>query len=411
MKKAAQAHRSSGAARDGEMNALIRKDSSISSSCVLCSPTENTCSDCQLSLQRMSSAVRTAVTIAVGCIFGIAIYKSSVYRVDILRAQFSFRCNVMLKVFLSGTAVSTMVLAILHRISDPNVLKAETGALKNRFGAPAVILGGMCLGTGMFLSGACPGTLAAQLGSGNIAKGSVTLLGALTAVAFVTLFDKRLRTFVEWGNFTKGHPNRLTVSGMLYGDSDDARVNTGVILAMVLALVVGLVDFLSPGFGELQPTDVIGQWNPIVCGIIIGSLQLPLMLVCGSTVGSSGAYSVLLGCLALPCRKILPAKIFDSLNSPLQLVYLASAALVVLVAAHEFSNRLRTAPFPYAPEELQLWQSYVGGFLALFGSRLAGGCTSGHGISGAGYLRVKSYLAVASMFGGGCLTAYIMQHV
>lgn len=316
----------------------------------------------------------------------------------------------MLKVFLSGTAVSTMMLAILHGAGDPNVLKAETSALKNRFGAAAVIFGGMCLGVGMYLSGACPGTLAAQIGAGNIAKGAMTLSGALVAVAFVSVFDKNLRSFVEWGNFTKGHPNRLTVSSVLYKDSRTARVNVGVTIAVVLGAVVALVDYLSPRFGELQPTDIQGHWNPIVCGIIIGSLQLPLMLVCGSTVGSSGAYSVLLSCILTPFREYLPTRLQDPLKTPQQLVYLVSASLVVLVAAHEFSDRLRTSPFPYTPTELHPWESFVGGFLSLLGSRLAGGCTSGHGISGAGYLRLKSYMAIGSMFCGGCFAAYVMQH-
>lgn len=45
-------------------------------------------------------------------------------------------------------------------------------------------------------------------------------------------------------------------------------------------------------------------------------------------------------------------------------------------------------------------ESFGGGFLLVFGSRLAAGCTSGHGISGMGSLATGSYIAVAAMFAG-----------
>ena len=41
----------------------------------------------------------------------------------------------------------------------------------------------------------------------------------------------------------------------------------------------------------------------------------------------------------------------------------------------------------------------------LFGARIAGGCTSGHGISGMAQLSVGSTVAVAAMFAGGMLIA------
>jgi uncharacterized membrane protein YedE/YeeE len=42
------------------------------------------------------------------------------------------------------------------------------------------------------------------------------------------------------------------------------------------------------------------------------------------------------------------------------------------------------------------------------GSRWAGGCTSGHGISGALQLAVSSWIAMIGMFGGGILAALFL---
>ena len=44
---------------------------------------------------------------------------------------------------------------------------------------------------------------------------------------------------------------------------------------------------------------------------------------------------------------------------------------------------------------------FLGGVSMIFGSRMAGGCTSGHGISGMSLLAVSSLWTVASIFGAG----------
>ncbi|CAK0901037.1 unnamed protein product [Prorocentrum cordatum] len=53
--------------------------------------------------------------------------------------------------------------------------------------------------------------------------------------------------------------------------------------------------------------------------------------------------------------------------------------------------------------------AFIGGFLMLFGSRIGGGCTSGHGIAGMPMLFIPSVVAVCSMFGAGILTALVME--
>jgi uncharacterized membrane protein YedE/YeeE len=52
--------------------------------------------------------------------------------------------------------------------------------------------------------------------------------------------------------------------------------------------------------------------------------------------------------------------------------------------------------------------AFLAGFIMLFGARIAGGCTSGHGISGMAQLSLGSTLAVAAMFVGGILTATLL---
>ncbi|OAN63023.1 YeeE/YedE family protein [Balneola sp. EhC07] len=50
----------------------------------------------------------------------------------------------------------------------------------------------------------------------------------------------------------------------------------------------------------------------------------------------------------------------------------------------------------------------VGGFLVGFGARYAGGCTSGHAITGLADLQLASLLAVIGFFAGGLFITYVI---
>jgi hypothetical protein len=70
------------------------------------------------------------------------------------------------------------------------------------------------------------------------------------------------------------------------------------------------------------------------------------------------------------------------------------------------------------PPELFSWSSLtsgpglvaivLGGFLVGFGARYAGGCTSGHAITGLATLQGASLLAVVGFFIGGLFTTYVL---
>jgi uncharacterized protein len=71
-----------------------------------------------------------------------------------------------------------------------------------------------------------------------------------------------------------------------------------------------------------------------------------------------------------------------------------------------------------APPELFSWGSLVtlrglvlvvgGGFLVGFGTAYAGGCTSGHGISGIADLQPASLVALLGFFAGGILGTFVL---
>ncbi len=72
----------------------------------------------------------------------------------------------------------------------------------------------------------------------------------------------------------------------------------------------------------------------------------------------------------------------------------------------------------YLPTELFSWKSLftlrgfiimvLGGFLVGFGARYAGGCTSGHAITGLSQIQLPSLVAVIGFFVGGLFTTYVL---
>lgn len=73
------------------------------------------------------------------------------------------------------------------------------------------------------------------------------------------------------------------------------------------------------------------------------------------------------------------------------------------------------------PSEIFKWETLgslkgfvmlvIGGFFVGFGTRYAGGCTSGHAISGLSDLQLPSLIAVAGFFIGGLFVTYLIMPV
>jgi hypothetical protein len=57
---------------------------------------------------------------------------------------------------------------------------------------------------------------------------------------------------------------------------------------------------------------------------------------------------------------------------------------------------------------LRLLVAFVGGVLAMYGARMAGGCTSGNGLSGSMQLAVSGWVFFITMFIAGLATAFLL---
>ncbi|MEI7994667.1 MAG: YeeE/YedE thiosulfate transporter family protein [Methylococcaceae bacterium] len=70
-----------------------------------------------------------------------------------------------------------------------------------------------------------------------------------------------------------------------------------------------------------------------------------------------------------------------------------------------------------APDFTVLRQGYpllllgLGGFLIGLGTRIGGGCTSGHGICGIANLSIRSLIATLTFMATGMITVYTIRHI
>jgi len=125
----------------------------------------------------MSVTFAVAVGIAMGIVFGFAFEKSRVFEPGVIVGQMQLRNFIMLKIVLAAVGTGAIVLAVLNGLGYVELQPRAAAYAPNA-------VGGLLLGAGISLSGACPGSLLAQIGAGY-RDAFFTLIGALLgAVTF-----------------------------------------------------------------------------------------------------------------------------------------------------------------------------------------------------------------------------------
>lgn len=142
-------------------------------------------------------------------------------------------------------------------------------------------------------------------------------------------------------------------------------------------------------------------WPWYIAGPLIGLLVPLMLLTANKLLGVSSNFRHV-------CAAILPSKNVDFLKYDWKsYTWSLVFALGILAGGAVATFLLGGMSAPIFPEHYYsstgLLQLLGGGFLIGFGSRYAGGCTSGHGIAGLSTLQWPSVLAVISFFIGGLL--------
>ena len=160
-------------------------------------------------------------------------------------------------------------------------------------------------------------------------------------------------------------------------------------------------------------------WSPYLAGIVIGLLQVPTFLLMDTALGASSSFVTVAAHAAsvvdpaLGGSKYLTSHLWGAKNW-WQVAVVAGIAIGAFISMRLSGARRRTISPVWATATgattlgARAPIAFLAGFIMLFGARIAGGCTSGHGISGIAQLSAGSTVAVAAMFAGGILTAALI---
>jgi uncharacterized protein len=160
-------------------------------------------------------------------------------------------------------------------------------------------------------------------------------------------------------------------------------------------------------------------WSPYLVGALIGLLAMLTLSISRKPVGASSAYADLAGLIGrlVAPRHIASLPYFRQHKPAISwtLLFVLGAIVGSFLAAWSggeltgyYLQDLWVARFGLDSFFLRTSLALVGGALMGYGARMAGGCTSGHGISGTLQLAVSSWISVISFFVGGILTAMLI---
>ncbi len=182
------------------------------------------------------------------------------------------------------------------------------------------------------------------------------------------------------------------------------------LLALVPTVALAAADPKLNALNYPGPT-----WSPYLVGAGIGVLSWLTFYFSDKPIGASSFYATVAGAIG----KVFARRHTESLqyyqDNPPRLgwetLFVPAAILGGFIAAWtggDFTNQwLHPMWVARFGESITLRAGVClgGGILMAFGARLAGGCTSGHGISGTLQLNVASWIAVICFFIGGIAVA------
>lgn len=261
------------------------------------------------------------------------------------------------------------------------------------FIAGGIVLGGLIFGAGMAILGYCPGTMAVSLGEGSIDAlvGIVGgLLGGLIFTAILPAIEPilgpdlgKISLFTIMGEQTTYWFYFLTI---LFG------------AAMILLAFYFDKKHKAPNY----------RW--LFAGLALAVLNAMVFLKVTSNrpIGASTSYPY----VADQLTGMTANDYFSKIATPghWELVFLFGALLAGLVfslLSKEFkitAIHRRWEHYKGKSVSKRLVTAFIGGFILIFGARMAGGCTSGHILSGGMQLAVSSLVFGIFVFAGLLIT-------
>jgi len=199
------------------------------------------------------------------------------------------------------------------------------------------------------------------------------------------------------------------------------RHTSGQLISRRTAYLIGILALLflcaaADARASVETLDYPGpSWSPYLVGAAIGVVSWLTFYFSDKPIGASSFYAQLAGFLGqlITPRHTASLTYFKDKPPRVSWGFVFVVAIIVggaiaALTGGEFANEwlppVWEARFGDSVA-LRAAVAFPGGMLMAFGARLAGGCTSGHGISGTLQLNLASWITVIFIFIGGVAVA------
>jgi len=187
----------------------------------------------------------------------------------------------------------------------------------------------------------------------------------------------------------------------------------------LIGLIIATPMLALAQTGAVEPGATGPAWSPYLVGALIGVLSMFTFYFSAKPLGASTAFASVAGLIG----RLIAPRHTDSLHfyadrkaseigwEVALVIGVTAGAFLAAWSGGEITGRWLPPMWVERFGEsvwLRVAVGFLGSILMAFGARLAGGCTSGHGISGTMQLSVGSWIALLGFFAGGVATAMLL---
>jgi uncharacterized protein len=323
-----------------------------------------------------------------GFLFGYFLLQARLNRYDTISGMATLEDFTVAKAIMMALGVGTILVSIIIAMGA-----ASFGI--RPFIPGTLIVGGLIFGAGMAILGYCPGTLMVSLGEGS--------LDALAGIAGGICGGVFFYYVVPYLDALNGiNLGKLSLHSVV-GEFNFIYFLLASILSFSLIFGAFFLHKLEKGNNL--------KW--LFSGL--GLAVLNSLMFMDITVGQPMSASSLFPWLGGHVFGLTGTEWFGKLNAAgNRLIFFLGGAMVAgfvfSMVRKEFKFTIIHSRWAYYKGNSTIKRlifAFAGGFLLLFGARMAGGCTSGHVISGGMQIAFSSYLFAVFVFAGLLITGHL----
>ena len=326
-----------------------------------------------------------AVILVLGFLFGVILQYAKLNRYNTISGMATLENFAVAKAISAAIGVGAIIIALEIGLGFASY------HLKPLL-LGGIVIGGIVFGAGMAILGYCPGTMAVSLGEGSV-DAFLGIAGALAGGLVYTLLLPSI-SFILGPDL--GNISLFTLIGEHH------------FIFYMVDILLG-VGFIWVAF-RLNKIEKSLDLRWLYSGIGLAVLNGIVFLKVGTDriIGASTAYPYTADLVTGTTGN----SYFSKIQGPgkWELIFLTGAfiaGLLISLLKKEFRLTLIHSNWKkYKGNSVSkrlIW-SFIGGFILIFGARMAGGCTSGHILSGGMQLSLSSLVFAVFVFAGLLIT-------